>query len=336
MTKVFAIDHGNGAVKMRTDVFKKTLPAIYSFSSNVGEALSGGKMKLKTYKVEGTEYVWGDDIIKVNNTLNTYAQQNRYKTNQYKTLSKIALAEMAAKTNVKSYDEILVVTGVPSQEIGTKAVDEIKEVYQGTHELEVNGKKVTLNVVDVIVLAQPVGTVMSRYLDEDGFVADDSYEDMTVGIIDIGTGTTDLDVISMLRREKESTSVPKGMHDVYEPIVAKIKKETSATINDYKLEKAFEDAAYQASKRMDPIDFNDEKTASIKEVYDFIVNGVNNAWKTFDRFDEVLVSGGGANTFHELLEEWIGKVTKLEESQTANVEGFYRYGKFEVGEEDGE
>ncbi len=31
---------------------------------------------------------------------------------------------------------------------------------------------------------------MSRYLDEDGFVADDSYEDMTVGIIDIGTGTT--------------------------------------------------------------------------------------------------------------------------------------------------
>ncbi len=61
MTKVFAIDHGNGAVKMRTDVFKKTLPAIYSFSSNVGEALSGGKMKLKTYKVEGTEYVWGDE-----------------------------------------------------------------------------------------------------------------------------------------------------------------------------------------------------------------------------------------------------------------------------------
>ncbi|MDH2887936.1 MULTISPECIES: hypothetical protein [Bacillus cereus group] len=152
--------------------------------------MSGGKMKLKTYKVEGTEYVWGDDIIKVNNTLNTYAQQNRYKTNQYKTLSKIALAEMAAKTNVKSYDEILVITGVPSQEIGTKAVDEIKEVYQGAHDLEVNGKKVSINVVDVIVLAQPVGTVMSRYLDEDGFVADDTYEDMTVGIIDIGTGTT--------------------------------------------------------------------------------------------------------------------------------------------------
>ncbi|MGR5984522.1 hypothetical protein ACUC2M_04475 [Bacillus cytotoxicus] len=59
-------------------------------------------------------------------------------------------------------------------------------------------KKVSINVVDVIVLAQPVGTVMSRYLDEDGFVADDTYEDMTVGIIDIGTGTTDLDVISML------------------------------------------------------------------------------------------------------------------------------------------
>ncbi|MGR5984521.1 ParM/StbA family protein [Bacillus cytotoxicus] len=103
--------------------------------------MSGGKMKLKTYKVEGTEYVWGDDIIKVNNTLNTYAQQNRYKTNQYKTLSKIALAEMVAKTNVKSYDEILVITGVPSEEIGTKAVDEIKEVYQGAHDLEVNGKK---------------------------------------------------------------------------------------------------------------------------------------------------------------------------------------------------
>ncbi len=71
------------------------------------------------------------NIIKVNNTLNTYAQQNRYKTNQYKTLSKIALAEMAAKTNVKSYDEILVETVFEAKKSEQKPLTKLKKFIKG-------------------------------------------------------------------------------------------------------------------------------------------------------------------------------------------------------------
>ncbi|HHT7143482.1 TPA: plasmid segregation protein ParM [Bacillus cereus] len=336
MKKVLVIDHGNGNIKGRSEVAAGVLPSLVAFKKDVGESITGKKAKLKTYEIEGIEYVWGKDITKIKDVFATYGFQNRYKEPLYKVLTSIALADLALKSKVQPTDEVIVITGVPSNEIGTEAANNLKEVFEGLHTVKIEGKTVKVNVEEVIILPQPIGTVMGQYLDTEGFVADERYEDIRVGVIDIGTGTTDLDSITGLRRENEFKSVEAGMKDVYQEIADYINSQNSnAKVEYYHVEPFFESGQYKLSERH-IIDFEEVKPKAVFQVSEKIKQGIKNAWKTFDRFDEIIITGGGAELFANAIEDLVGGVKVAEKPQQANAEGFFKYGMFKVSEEDGE
>lgn len=333
MKKVLVIDHGNGNIKGRSEIAAGVLPSLVAFKKDIGESITGKKERLKTYEIEGIEYVWGKDITKVKDVFTTYGFQNRYKEPLYKVLTSIALADLALKSKVQPTDDVIVITGVPSNEIGAEAANELKNVFEGLHTVKVDGKIVKVNVEEVIILPQPIGTVMNQYLDADGFVADERYEDIRVGIIDIGTGTTDLDSISGLRRENEFKSVETGMKDVYQEIADYINSQNSnAKVEYYHVEPFFEEGQYKLSERH-VINFEEIKPKAIFQVAEKIKQGIKNAWKTFDRFDEIIITGGGAQLFAHAIEDLVGQIKISQHPQQANAEGFFKYGMFKVSEE---
>ncbi|MFA2694765.1 plasmid segregation protein ParM [Bacillus mycoides] len=337
MTKVLVIDHGNGNVKMRSEVSKSVLPSLLAFKRDVGDSFSSKKeLELKTYEIDGEQYVWGEDITKVKDVFATFGFQNRYNEPLYKALTSIALADLAQKSKIQATDDVIVITGVPSNEIGTEAANQLKEAFEGLHIVKINGKTVKVNIEEVVILPQPIGTVMGQYLTEDGYVANEKYEDIRVGVIDIGTGTTDLDSISGLRRENEFKSVEAGMKHVYQMIADYINsKNSNAKVEYYHVEPFFESGKYKISERH-IIDFEEEKKKAIFKVSELIKQGIKNAWGTFDRFDEIIVTGGGAELFANDIQNLVGSVKISNKPQQANADGFFKYGMFKVSEENGE
>lgn len=333
---VLGIDHGNGNVKGRTEGEELLLPSAYARPEDFAKSITGkSNLDIKNFvssKYENETYVWGKDVVEASKLMYTYGAENRYAQKEYKLLSEFTLASLMPKESA-SFDNVMVVTGCPSREKGTKLEEDLVNVFKGGHVIEVNEESKMINVKQVLVLPQPLGTVLSMYLDAEGFVADDSYEEDYIGVIDVGTGTTDLDGIKALSRlESDSDTIGTGMQDAYLVISDYVNKQNAAALatpqkveqqilagNDY----------YEISKRS-KVDIKDIKDKAFRELAEFLKNNINQRWKNRAKFDKLLLTGGGAVPLQSYFQEWEEDIIVVEDSQRANANGFYRYGKFKA------
>ena len=333
---IVGLDHGNGWVKAKTSTQELVLPSYIARKDSIGEGLVGKELDVKEYEsnnAKGEVYIWGKDVIKANHLLSTYGSQDRYKQKNYGLLNEFALATVLADHESDVIENVWVITGVPSEEKGTILEKDLEKALIGAHLVKVNGVDKIIKVSKVVILPQPVGTIMSLYLDDRGYVSDDSFEDDGIAIIDLGTGTTDLDHIRELRRQEEDTlSIPIGMFDVYKRIERYIKKHhPNATVTAQKIEAQFSSDSYVISKRSS-VDITDIKEQALEEIATEIKNAITQQWKTWDRFDSIVITGGGASTLGKKLKELIEDIKPVQNSQTANANGFYNYGEFLKGE----
>ncbi|MEI5909435.1 plasmid segregation protein ParM [Bacillus spongiae] len=331
---VIGLDHGNGWVKAKTDSNMVVLPSYIARKDSLGEGLTGGKLELNEFESsthKGEVYVWGKDVVKAERPLSTYGSQNRYQQKYYKLLNQFALAKVLGNYT-GDVVEALVITGIPSQEKGTELEKDLESTLRGSHLVKVDGKEIIIKVTKVVIVPQPVGTLMSQYLDNDGFVKEESYEEDAVAVIDVGTGTTDLDHIKELRRQTDDfDSIKIGMFDVYKKISDFVNRQNpSANATPQKVEEQFENGSYTVSKRS-KIDITGIKEDVLETVAMDIKNSIIQRWRTWDRFDEIIITGGGATPLGQKLKELIGDATPIKEAQIANAEGFYKYGKFIEG-----
>jgi plasmid segregation protein ParM len=341
--RVIAIDLGNGMVKIRSldlktgKPYKLVLPCAWAYKKDVGDKLHVKELKLDTFYIDDVEYVWGEDISELGSKVKVgYGLENRYKSEPFKIMTKIALAKVVDDLDIQPTEKIYLVTGVPSGETKTDRENEITLAFLGdnggVHEIDVNVNERFFRVAHVEVMSQPVATVIGRYLDEDGYVGDEEYESLKVGIIDVGGGTTDLDIVDKLQRQKNYTSIPKGFSDVYRSIKEVIKHEhPSHDVTDFKLLDCLETKTYKPNKRYQEIDFSDAMEAGIREVSVDIQQAILSQWKDQTDMDEILLIGGSAKEFEPKLSNIVRGLTIPENHHTSNVEGYYRWGVNRVG-----
>ncbi|MED3440189.1 plasmid segregation protein ParM [Bacillus subtilis] len=346
--KVIGIDLGNGLIKVRSvtddgEAYKLNLPSGFSYLKDVGDTLNNSTLDLDVYEIDGVEYVWGEDITKVSNFKSTYGHENRYKTEAYKIMAQIVMARVVRDLEIGPYDRIMIVTGVPSNETDSERVDDIALAFYGANDDNVGFHKVVVNeedcvfkVVHVEVTGQALATVLGRYLSEDGYVENEEYENMKVAVIDIGAGTSDIDIVKSLRRLNGYDSVPKGFRDVYESIRSCIQSYyPSHKVTDYELLDILKDTSssdaryiYKPSKRKKEVDFTKALYDGVNEVAMDIQQTIMSKWKDHTDLDEVLLVGGSAEFFSEHLEEIIDGITIPDNNGDSDVEGYFRVGMY--------
>lgn len=351
--RVIGIDLGNGLINVRCvtstgEIYEFTLPSEYAFKTDIGnEALGNKKLDVDTFKIDDNLYVWGEDITKVSDTKKTYGYENRYKTEAYRTMVSIALTKIVKEIGIDSKEKILLVTGVPSDEKDTIAEEDIKEAFlngtggkKGLYDTFVNDEEFIFKIARVVVTAQPLATILSKYLDIDGSVLNEAYEHSKVGVIDIGAGTVDLDILDGLIRQPNHISLTHGFNDIYD----KIQRTIHVTypmhqVNNYDIFKAIQQAQksrggnvkvvkyiYTPSRIKEPVDFTGTFSLGIREVSTYIQQAVTSRWKDQTGFDEILLVGGSANEFMDTLSHSIEGLTIPENAGTTNVEGYFRLG----------
>lgn len=335
------LDHGNGYVKAMSDeVNELILPSQIAREEDFRGEAYGKEKNIKNYQTvfdegDNQTYAWGKDVIKARQPIKTYATEERYSKLPYKLLTKFSLSELIGDQS--NLTKATVVTGVPSYEKGTQLEKDLENLLLGEHIVSVEGKNRSVEVERVKILAQPLGTVMFYYLDEDGYERDDKFvdEDYYCGVLDIGSGTVDLDGLKELQIQHDDRStIRKGMFDAYHEIASFIKeKDPRADVNKEKVEiwirkklnKGENPYIYNPTRKIE-VDFTEAANAAFKKLSEDIMFEVDQIWNR-SHFNEIFLTGGGADLLGKYFTEWDRDIIIVEDHQMANAKGFYRFAK---------
>lgn len=340
-TVCIGLDHGNGFVKAKSDVKEFVLPSQIARAEEFSGELYGKAKDVKFYQVlfdegEEREYAWGSDVTKAKFPIKSFATEDRYTKLPYKLLSTFALSQLIGEKN--NHMKVNIVTGVPSYEKGTQWETDIENAFKKTHLVKVNGQEKRIDVEHVKVLPQPLGTLLYHYLDEDGYVLDEKFEseDFYVGVIDIGSGTSDIDGLKELEIvPKDRTTIRKGMFDAYDEIATYIKEmDPRSDVDKEKIEtwirtkeQLGENPFIYNPTRKIYVDFTEQARKSFRNLAEDIIMEIEQRWNK-SHFNEIYLTGGGAKTLGKYFKEWDNDIIVVENHQMANAEGFYRFAKY--------
>lgn len=342
--KVVALDHGNVFVKGYAGTSTKPLLLPNQFVRKdllVPDSFFKSRLILHEYtsnKYEDEVWLWGEDIYKALNPINTYTTQDRYQQKPYKLLTEFSLSELC-----EDGDELLVVTGLPSSQKGSPYEKDLRKTIDGAHVVTKNDEEKIFKVRELETLTQPLGTLMYVYLDDNGNVQDGDVREEYIGVIDIGGGTLDLDGIRGLDAVKDDrATVNAGMYSVYQNIADYINHENpeaGATAKQVEFQILGSNPdSYRISKRAS-IDIGKIKDKLFKAYAEDAIPQINQRWTNRSKFDRIYMTGGAAKPLAPYFKEWEKDIVIIEDvpqstplqnitniNQMANVIGFYRYG----------
>lgn len=341
--ELFAIDLGNKQTKMISRKNELVYPSFFTLFENTGESLNvfEEKQKFSKYEVgkvdEGVEYAWGKDISKVDTTtmIDTINFDNRYNTHEFKLLTSFAIAELA-KDFTDAKEDILkveIITGVPTNDFSQHIVDDLTKYLKGSHDITVDDEIYHIHVKRVSVIPQPLGTIYHKMLDDNGNLLNSEYSNQNITICDIGGGTFLIDTFKNLKLDpKQRTQKETGTHDLYDRIVKKsISDNNISGLTEYKVEQILrnpiKEKYYYKPNKNESIDITELVNKSKKLYTREVVNIFNTTLKNKGSIDTIIFTGGGSNIVdHDYIEQSLNYSTFIEDSEFANVRGYYKYG----------
>lgn len=341
--EIFSLDLGNLQTKLKSSKTEKVLPSKFLDYDDLGDqrtSLFNSKLKINKYAASFDsmfEYAWGEDLYEANRKgsfRETINFEDRYNQEDFKLLATFAIGELAKdfEEAKKSILEVVIVTGVPTNDFNESSVKDIMNVLKGDHNVTINEESLNIRVKEVKVLPQPVGTIYNEMLDIEGYLQQEDYLEEQVTIVDIGGGTILIDTLINMnlsdtgRMQKES-----GAYKMHEMIANSCIKENIQGVTSSNVEKILRqsngDKYYYKPNKNESYDISKHvKKAKIKYTRE-LINTINTTLKSTSKIDSFLFTGGGANLIsHEEVLNAYKHAIFVENSEVANVNGFYKYG----------
>lgn len=217
----FSHDGGNGRTKGRGGSAGRSI----SFSSVLAQLdetlmLSTGLDKGAERFVigfRGRKYVVGDSVHYEGLTPMTIAHRSRINTEYYLTLFAACMSELFGSSG-----DIQAVASLPPKAYDDR--DQLRHVLAGNYEVvkytDMGPRKLSLNLDanNLMIIPEGLGAICSLALDEQGRETDQAFLGQTVvGVVDVGTYTTDLLQFDQLRLVKRGVdTIQTAMHQVHE------------------------------------------------------------------------------------------------------------------------
>lgn len=336
--ELFALDLGNIQTKIKSSKLEKVLPSKFSYYSDLGNqttSITKSDLDIKQYETlfDDDSYAWGADINKAKARFeDTIGFESRYSSSTFKLLATFAIGELAKdfKQAKEGILEVNIVTGVPTDEFNEKAVKSIMKVLKSDHNITIDGVRLAVRVNEVKVLPQPIGTVYNELLDVKGNIHKEDYESETISVVDCGGGTILIDTLhDMNLAETGRIQEEYGAHYLYDSIISECKKEgLSLTKNDIEdILRVQKDKYFFRPNKNESHDITSIVNRAVKRYTTSLINTVDSTLKGTSLIDTLFFTGGGANIINkEQVLSRYDRAIFIENSELANVNGFYKYG----------
>lgn len=321
MSQLIGIDVGYGFVKV-TDG-----EAGYSFPSVVGEGHTRPTFNTKVDHFPDIDhlkigigkkiYFVGKAAIRHSKFVYRDLSYNRSVGEDFEILFFSALSFFTKSP----YTEFNVVTGLPVERMHM-AGDLAKRV-KGEHNVTLyrdgNSRNIQLNVRDLEIVPQPLGTYWSQNADLSGEDTGTQPEGR-IGIVDIGFRTTDLATIEDTEFIPEkSRSLSVGLATAYSEIGLNLASQYGLEKESYALDGIV--IKHKINLAGETIDISDIINDAFEKLATNILVEINSQWNLSD-FDSIIISGGGGQAISQYLLPQISQAKLVSDPITANCRGY--------------
>ena len=329
-TRVVGIDVANSTIKIWTDYGKHS-----EYRNTVKEVNDAGLVY--SFKTDYQMYVLNKEVYEVGDITAMGSGgrgKARYDSNAFRVEALIGITSVL-EPGVK--EKIRVVTGLPSSLSKNTAVAEgIKKSLIGEHSIKSvkwdQVDNIEFEIVDVIVVPQPLGTLYNFVYDEKTKELDQTVLAQRALVVDIGFGTTDLAVLEG-SRVRGTFGFEIGVSDyianLQEEVNNRYPEASIYALNPHQ----FDLALLQSTTVETPFGKYDlsalaekHKGIQAKRVYEAVMGlGLE-----YNKFYRIILTGGGALQYEKYLKKLFNdpRLIIQPDAVTANVTGFYLLGQF--------
>lgn len=314
----YAIDLGNGYAKRKFNGVVVVEPSI--LAEDPGYFSSTDSKNLMSY-ADSANYYIGDDVRKYQlQAIPALGEDdlNRYNSIEFKKL----MYGYIAKDIRNSVEIPLLVTGLPVNHLKAKQ-DEVKKMLTGKKIMVFEGKELVIDIKDVHVIPQPMGTYMQLVAEK--IVNPET--DKTL-LIDNGHGSLDITEVTgytITKRAGGNLGSKLAHIEIYNFLVDKFGDLASITLPNIAdlLEKGLiVDGSIIDIREMPEI------KAILSRHFDSMYSFVRNNNFSLTDYNKVVFTGGTAELHRPHIVAKKKNNFKIKENaQTANAEGYYEYGK---------
>lgn len=343
--QLFALDLGNRQVKLMSEKATKVLPSYFVNATEYGkrDVLALVKKEEQTTHdyISGRDsdftYVWGTGLdVSRKRVTDTLDFNRRYDTLEFKVLADLSLAELARDFSESTTNtiDVAVVTGVPTDDYDDdETIKHIRNALIGVHSASIDGIDHFVHVRSVDVLRQTVGTAIDVMVDAVGDIKDDNdIEDGYIGVVDVGGGTIIINAFDKMNLDtKNSVQLEDGSYSLFTEIRNRI-IDKGYKISEHEVEKFIRAGNDKEVYTWSPngrvtLDLSEMIMKERKIYTRNIAQSVKSTFKAMSSMRKIYVTGGTANL---LIKDEFTRVIKIahfvNNSETANVRGYYKYG----------
>ena len=242
-------------------------------------------------------------------------------TPEYLTLFHAALSGLTTATQVN----VNLITGLPVRYY-TADRDLLKTTLQQTHRFtRLNHHAQTINISNVKIIPQNIGTYLQVALDDSGRPVDDhDLINQPVGIIDIGSHTTNLSVIQKFTElPQDSTSIEAGAWKLARQVSHALdQKYPDLNLTGHKLLTAIriKTILYYGEK----IDISPIIDAATTDLAQEILTIAKERWSRAAHLYRILITGGGSLLLSDQIKNHYRHAHQVNNPVFANVVGYYK------------
>lgn len=281
---------------------------------------------------EGKEYYVGDYAVEQD----SMGGEKDFSDDKFKNPSEIVklLASISLYLNEQEAKINKLVVGL-NVENYKKLKDDIIKVFQNsnfTFKLGSNKKITTLSIDDVLCVPQGIGAYYDQILDYDGIAINNDLLESRYALIDLGGRTLDGFIakgINVIRGTDLGTN--HGMSDAFREVARELGDDIPYNLIEQKYLKAKNKVFWKGRKR----NIDSLCRQAFNNLAERIYKQLINKWdKQLNRVEFILLCGGGAKYLEDILKDMFDiEVKKVNNSQFANANGYYKLGVYDSKEE---
>ena len=343
---VVALDTGNGELKVVSDAVKRLRVGgvLGRYKVPQGRAKLQNDLNFPLYEVEGDPQKWvigyqEVDRVKAAPLLVTGREgMQRYSQPLYTTYAKIGLAKAIGEERPA---RVLLVTSTPARDsLDSNITEHLDRLFRDVHKVKINEERVIIPVLKYETMSETEASLYDAYLNDEGFVADESIENQDVIVINAGYGTTDVSRYNRLEYiplERETIKV--SYLDVIQRLKDWLELTVRKEITVQEVTRQLDEQIDQPQKKFvfvgeEVSGFHDVYTKTVKDVFDDLLAELQVIIPDPDIFHRVRVVGGAAveSIWGQYFKKWSKRVDIPADPQFSSARGMYNYGKYLANE----
>lgn len=244
-------------------------------------------------------------------------------------LAKVALGKLFPGQRNGEVVHLRIATGLPVDHM--RDAGELKAALIGQHLVQTDTTQFVANIVDVMVMPQPYGTIYSKMLTEKGEI-NPCHTATRTGVVDVGTYTIDVTLDDDGEYiDSQSGSAESGVHLAQEALTAALERDYREKPTYKVVESVLRTGHFKAHGQ--PVSYAHEVQEALEPIRAHTLGLMAEKWQSGFNVDVIYLSGGGAELVYKQVKESYSQTLLLPESQLANARGYLYYARFAASQE---